>query len=128
MGKRKEVKCITAAVIIRYPSKLHRSTRSGPTAVYYAIGTCTTFLITGQYEMIVTSLNLLNFLVSGGFLYPRTPAEPINRRLGYTVRDGIEAGGQMKCLRTAGLGYTNKKSAVARVAPFFLVENNSKGF
>ena len=35
MGQRKEVKCITAAaVIIRYPSKLHRSTRSGPTAVY----------------------------------------------------------------------------------------------
>ena len=33
MGKRKQVKCITAAVIIRYPSKLHRSTRSGLTAV-----------------------------------------------------------------------------------------------
>ena len=56
MGKIKEVKCITAAVIIRYPSKLHRSTRSGPTAVYYAIGPCTTSLITGQYEMIVIEL------------------------------------------------------------------------
>ena len=33
MGKRKEVKCITAAVIIRYSSKLHRSTRSGLTDV-----------------------------------------------------------------------------------------------
>ena len=66
MGQRKQVKCITAAVIIRYPSKLHRSTRSGPTAGYYAIGPCTTSLITGQYEMIVTSLNLLNILVSGG--------------------------------------------------------------
>ena len=33
MRKRKEVKCITAAVIMRYPSKLHRSTRSGLTAV-----------------------------------------------------------------------------------------------
>ena len=33
MGKRQEVKCITAAVIIRYPSKLHRSTRSGLTAL-----------------------------------------------------------------------------------------------
>ena len=54
MGKIKEVKRITAVVIIRYPSKLHRSTRSGPTAVYYAIGPCTTSLITGQYEMIVT--------------------------------------------------------------------------
>ena len=32
-GKRKEVKCITAAVIIRNPSKLHRSARSGLTAV-----------------------------------------------------------------------------------------------
>ena len=56
MGKRKEVKCITAAVIISYPSKLHRSIRSGPTAVYYAIGSCTTSLITGQYEMIVIEL------------------------------------------------------------------------
>ena len=57
MRKRKEVKCITAAVIIRYPSKLHRSTRSGPTAVvYYAIGPCTTSLITGQYRMIVIEL------------------------------------------------------------------------
>ena len=57
MGRRKEVKCITAAAIIRYPSKLHRSTRSGPTAVYYAIGPCTTSsLITGQYEMIVIEL------------------------------------------------------------------------
>ena len=57
MGKRKEVKCITAAVIIRYPSKLHRLTRSGPTAVYYAIGPCTTSPITGQYdEMIVIEL------------------------------------------------------------------------
>ena len=34
MGKRKEVKCITAAAaIIRYSCKLHRSTRSGLTAV-----------------------------------------------------------------------------------------------
>ena len=50
------MKCTTAAVIIRYPSKLHRSARSGPTAVYYAIGLCTTSLITGQYEMIVIEL------------------------------------------------------------------------
>ena len=57
--------------------------------------------------------------MSGGFLYPRTPADPINRMVGYTVRGGIEAGGQMKCPRTAGLGYSNKNSAVARVAPFF---------
>ena len=56
MEKRKEVKCIIAAVIIRYQSKLHRSTRSGPTAVYFAIGPCATFLITGQYEMRVVEL------------------------------------------------------------------------
>ena len=44
--------------------------------------------------MIVTSLNLLNFFMSGGFLYTRTPpADPINRRLDYTVRHGIEEGG-----------------------------------
>ena len=64
-------------------------------------------------------VDLLNVLLSGGFLYPRTPAESINRRLGYTVRGGIEAGGQMKCPRTAGWGYTSQNSAVARVAPFF---------
>ena len=56
MGKRKEVKCISAAATKRYQSKLHRSTRSGPTAVYYAMGPCTTSLITGQYEMIVIEL------------------------------------------------------------------------
>ena len=50
------MKCITAAVILRYASKLHPSTRSGPTAVYYAIGPCTTSPITGQYEMIVIEL------------------------------------------------------------------------
>ena len=32
---------------------------------------------------------------------------------------GIEAGGQMKCPRTAGLGDKNENPAVARVAPFF---------
>ena len=56
MGKKKELKCITAAVIIRYPSNLHRSTRSGPTAVYNAIDPCTTFLITDQYDMMVIEL------------------------------------------------------------------------
>ena len=56
MGKKKDVKCITAAVIIRYRSKLHRATRSGPTAAYHAIGPCKTSLITGQYEMIVIEL------------------------------------------------------------------------
>ena len=53
MGKQNiYVKCITAAVIIRYPSMLHRSTRFGPNVAYYAIGPCTSSLITGQYEMI----------------------------------------------------------------------------
>ena len=51
------MKCFTDAVIIRYSIKLHRSTRSGPTAVYYAIGPCTTSsLIAGQYEMRVIEL------------------------------------------------------------------------
>ena len=52
----REEECITAAVIIRSTSKLHRSTRSGPTAVHFAIGPCTNSLITGQYEMIVIEL------------------------------------------------------------------------
>ena len=66
--------------------------------------------------------------MSDGFLYPRTPAEPINRRLGDTARGGIEAGGQMKCPRTPGLGYTNKQSAVAQVAPFFPSRKCLEGF
>ena len=40
-------------------------------------------------------IELAELLRKGGFLFPRTPAEPINRTLGYTVRGGIEAGGQM---------------------------------
>ena len=64
MEQGKEVKCITAAVTIRYPSKLPRPTRSGPTAVYCAIGPCTTSLITGQYEMIVTQMIELAELLS----------------------------------------------------------------
>ena len=74
---------------MRHPSKLHGLTRSGLTVVFCHWST-------------------YNFLVGGGFLYPRTPAEPISRTLGYTVRGGIEAGGQMKCPRTAGLGYANE--------------------
>ena len=78
--------------------------------------------------MRLYSLNLLNFLVSGGFLYPRTPAEPINQRLGYTVRDGIEARDQRKCPRIARLEFRKKKSAVARVAPFFSSCKYLEGF
>ena len=68
--------------------------------------------------------------MSGCFLYPRTPAEPINRRLGYTVRGNIDAGDQMKCPRTAGLEYTNTTSVVARelVAPFLSSCKYLEGF
>ena len=48
--------------------------------------------------------------------------------MGYTVRGCIEAGGQMECPRTAGLGYTNKNSAVARMAPFFSSCKYLEGF
>ena len=55
MGKKKEVNWLYyCCAVIRYPSMLHRSrTRSG---LYYAIGPCTTSLVTGQYEMIVVEL------------------------------------------------------------------------
>ena len=39
----------------------------------------------------------------GGFLYPRTPSradQSNTRRVGYTVRGGIKAGGQVKRPRT----------------------------
>ena len=46
---------------------------------------------------------MLNFLVSGGFLYSRTPAETIYRRLGNTARGGVEAGDEMKCRCDCGV-------------------------
>ena len=49
------------------------------------------------------------------------------RRLGYFVRGGIEEGGQMKCPRTAGLGYA-KKNAAVRVAPCFSSWKYLEGF
>ena len=70
-------------------------------------------------------MNLLNFLVGGGFIYPRTATESINRRLGYTVRGGIETRGQTKCPRTAGLGYTNK---IQQRAPFYSSCKYLEGF
>ena len=106
------------ATVIRYSIKLHQSrTRSG--LLYYAIGPCATSLITGQYEMIV--IDLAEPLSEWWFALSTNPnrANQSNtRRLGYTVRGGIEAGGQMKCPRTAGLGYMNNILAVL-VAPFF---------
>ena len=76
-------------------------------------------------------VDLVELLSEWWFPLSRTPAEPINRRLGYTNCAGWYRGrgGQMKCPRTAGLGYTNENSAVvARVAPYFLVENTLKDF
>ena len=52
MGKRKEVNCITAAVIIRYPTSC-TDRLDLDRLLYYATGPCTTSLIIGQYEMIV---------------------------------------------------------------------------
>ena len=56
------------------------------------------------------------------------PGRADQSKVGLTARGGIEAGGQMKRRRTAGLGYTNKKSAVERIAPFLFVENNFEVF
>ena len=106
---------------MRYPSKLHRSTRSGPTAVvtvYYTIGPSTNSLITGQYEMIVIELaELLSRVVVSSILEPR-PSRSIE---GWVSLCGVvtRQGGQSKCPRTAGLGYTDTNSAVARVDPLF---------
>ena len=49
-------------------------------------------------------IKLAEFLSEWWFPNLPTPAEPIIRRLGYTVRGGIKAGGRMKRPRTAGLG------------------------
>ena len=80
MGKRKEVKGITAAVTIRYPNKLHRSTRSGPTAVYYAVGPCTTSLITGEYEMVV--IKIAELLCEWWFPLSTTPGRADQSKVG----------------------------------------------
>ena len=87
--------------------------------MYYAIGPCTTSLITGQYETI--GIKLAEILSKLWFHLSTNPSradQSNTRRLGYTVGSGTEAGGQIKCPRTARLGYTNKTSGV-RVAPFF---------
>ena len=126
MGKRKEVKSIAAAVKIRYPSKLHRSTRSGPIAVYYAIGTCTTSLITGQYEMIV--IDFAEFLSEWWFPLCTNPGRADQPKVGLHCEGWYRGTGQMKCPRTAGLGYTNKNSAAARVAPFVPNRKFLEGF
>ena len=47
------------------------------------------------------------------------PGRADQSKVGLHCAAWYRGGGQMKCPRTAGLGYTNKKSAVARVAPFF---------
>ena len=73
-------------------------------------------------------IELAELLTEWWFLYPQTPAEPIARRLGYTVRGGIEAADQKKCPRTAGLGFMNKNSPVARLAPLFSSWKYLEGF
>ena len=100
MGKRREMKCITAAVIIRYPSKLHRSTRSGPTAVCHAIGPCTTSLIAGQYEMILNEHAEL--LSEWWFSLSTNPGRADQSKVELHCAGGYRGtGGQMKCPRTA---------------------------
>ena len=72
---------------------------------------------------------MLNFLLCGGFLYPRTPAEPINHvpRGWVTLCGAVSRLGVKRNVSVPGLGHTNKKSAV-RVVRFFLVGNTLKDF
>ena len=74
-------------------------------------------------------IELAELLSEWWFPLSTNPGRADQSKVGlHCMRGGIEAESQMKCPRTAGLGYTNKKSAVAGVAPFFLVENNLKDF
>ena len=77
------------------------------------------FSNTGLYEMIV--IEFVELL--GGWWFPLSTnpsrANQSNtRRLGYTVRGGIEARGQMKCPRT-GVGIYEYKISSASFPIFF---------
>ena len=50
-------------------------------------------------------IELTELLSEWWFPLSTTHGRAFNRRLGYTVQDGIEAAGQIKCPRTAGVGY-----------------------
>ena len=74
-------------------------------------------------------IELAELLVSCGFLYPRTPADPINRRLGYTVLGRIETGSnEMSTYGGVGV-YEYKFSSSSASCPIpFMVENTLKDF
>ena len=105
-----------ASFLLRYPSKLHGSrTRAG---LNYATGPCINYLNTCRYGMIV--IELAELLGEWWFPLPTSPSradQSNTRRLGDTVRGGIEAGGLMKCPRT-GVGLYEYNSAVW-VVPYF---------
>ena len=93
------------------------------------IGPRTIYLITSEYdEMIVIEL-AVNFLVSGGFLYPRTPAEPINRVPGgwVTLCGAVSRGKSNKTSPCRGWAIRIKFSS-ASCPIFFLVVNTLKDF
>ena len=91
-------------LIIRYPGKLHRSRTRFGLNYKYAIGPCTTSLVTAQHEMMV--IEHAELLTMWWFPLSTNPGradQSCTQRLGYTVRGGIEVGGQTKCQR-AGFG------------------------
>ena len=76
--------------------------------LYYATGPCTTSPTSGQRDEII-GFELAELLSEWWFpLYTHPGRTNLSKKLGYIVRGGIEAGGQMNCPRTAGLRYTNK--------------------
>ena len=116
MGKKKEAKCITAAVIIRYPSKLHRWTRSGPTAVYHAIGPCKPSLITGQYEMIV--IELAELLSEWWFPLSTNLGRADQSKVGLHCAGWYRGRSQVKCPHR-GDGVYEKKLSSSASCPIF---------
>ena len=67
------------------------------------VDSTTSLIITVQYEVIIV-IDLAELLSEWWFPLSTNPSRAdqlSTRRLGYTVRGGIEAGGQIRCQRTA---------------------------
>ena len=87
------------------------------------MGPCTTSLLTGQYEMIVTELAEL--LSEWWFPLSTNPGRADQSKVGLHCAGWYRGG---ECPRTGGLGHTNTNSAVARVASFILSCKYLEGF
>ena len=86
--------------------------------IYYAIGACTTFVITGQDEMKV--IELAKLIDEHWFPLSTNPGRADHSKVGLHCAGCCRGRGSNEMFAYRGIGAcTKKKSAVARVTPFF---------